>query len=81
MKVEVKQVEKKFEPIELVITIESEEDVKLLYSLFNVSVKKVIDNSLDSAYNEMKISSSDCKMIYPLWREINNIAKSLNLKK
>ena len=45
MKVEVKQVEKKFEPIELVITIESEEELCDMWHRMNLNSRQVNNNS------------------------------------
>jgi len=44
MKVEVKEVEKKFEPIELVITIDSEEEKRAILEMcvFDISIPKKV---------------------------------------
>jgi len=63
MKVEVKQVEKKFEPIELVITIESEEEAKSILKMcqYNESIPSItgcdnfstVQNFLNRLSNEI----------------------------
>jgi len=71
MKVEVKQVEKKFEPIELVITIESEEELCSLWHRLNLSPSVVNSNSCTAKHKAI----SDME----LFDKLDDIAESLNL--
>ena len=71
MKVEVKEVEKKFEPIELVITIESEEELCSLWHRLFLSSNVVNNNSCTAKHKAI----SDEK----LFNKLDDIAESLNL--
>lgn len=81
MKAEVKEKEVSFKPIELVITIESVEDVKVLYALFNASVNTVTKMSENDKYPNMEIKNPYLIDNGIVWNEINSIANKLNLLK
>ena len=78
MKAEVKQKEVAFEPIELVITIESVEDVKTLYHIFDMSMKAISDKSKGSL---VELDVYQVAPIDEVWSVIDELATGLNLKK
>lgn len=75
MKAEVKKKEVAFEPIELVITIWSLNDLKTLYNIFNVSGQMVSDRSKQNG--NYKIDVKEVVDFYDVWDEINETLKNL----
>jgi len=75
MKVETNFENKKFDPIELKITIESEEELYELWHRFNASIMALRSDNIKIYPLE------NANLTGPVWYKINDIVKELNLKK
>ena len=74
MKIQVKEESNKFEPIELTLTIESEEELCDLWHRFNASVYDIDKESVD--YLKHKSIT-----LYDKWEVIDDLVKQRNLYK
>lgn len=75
--------ENKFEPFDIKISIESKEDLVLLWCCLNSKISNILENS--NNYNEIRkiITNADdpSRNILPLFRVIDNKVLSIGLKK
>lgn len=79
MKVKVKETEKKFEPIKLTITIESEEELCNLWHRLNIASYSIENDEYYVSKRRLKyFVNGDC---YVLWSKLDMIIDKCNLKK
>ena len=67
-----------FAPITIEITIESEEELKMLWHRFNINITSIINSPGYSGTNRYPVSYSDCDIL-DLWKIINNRLTGLDL--
>ena len=79
MKFEIKEEKEVFEPIELKITIESEEELAYIWTLHSLGYTQVQDIYAEA--NKKWIKDIIPKIDnYEMWNNINNICKARGLK-
>tara|TARA_R110000744_G_scaffold148351_2_gene261425 strand:- start:26380 stop:26604 length:225 start_codon:yes stop_codon:yes gene_type:complete len=74
MEIKINQEESEFKPIEITITLQSEEDLCSLWHRFNVSKKTVNKESEDSIKYE-------CAENYKIWKVLDILVDKNNLNK
>lgn len=68
-----KEIEKKFEPIVLELTIETELELKTLWNILNISNNELRERSKTNGTYLLE-KNSDC---YNFWKTMDNILKEL----